>query len=48
MAHLLTIQDIKNERSRLLNSIEILPLSYRFSDAEKTALLEIYKVQLAK
>jgi hypothetical protein len=43
MAHLLTIQDIEQERKRLLNSMELLPLSYRFTDQEKEDLKVIYE-----
>lgn len=43
MAHLLTISDIKNERQRLINSMAILPMSYKFSDQEKEDLKVIYE-----
>ena len=43
MAHLLTISDIKLERERLLNSMAILPLSYKFTEQEKEDLKAIYE-----
>lgn len=43
MAHLLTISDIKLERERLLNSMAILPLSYKFTEQEKEDLKVIYE-----
>lgn len=43
MAHLLTISDIKLERERLINSMAILPLSYKFTEQEKEALQIIYQ-----
>lgn len=43
MAHLLTIQDIKNERQRLVNAMAILPISNAFTDQEKQDLLAIYE-----
>lgn len=43
MAHLLTISDIKLERERLINSMEILPMSYKFSEQEKSDLKVIYE-----
>ncbi|WP_445718223.1 hypothetical protein [Flavobacterium sp.] len=43
MAHLLTISDIKLERERLINSMAILPLSYKFTDQEKEDLKVIYE-----
>ena len=43
MAHLLTIQDIKNERNRLINSMELLPMYYFFTDQEKKELKVIYE-----
>jgi hypothetical protein len=43
MAHLLTISDIKLERERLINSMAILPLSYKFTEQEKEDLKVIYE-----
>lgn len=43
MAHLLTISDIKLERERLLNSMDILPMSYKFTEKEKQDLQVIYE-----
>jgi len=48
MAHLLTIADIKQERKRLENAIEILPFSVHFSEDEKKELHEIFKTLLHK
>jgi hypothetical protein len=43
MAHLLTISDIKQERERLINSMVILPKSYKFTEQEKEDLQVIYQ-----
>ena len=42
MAHLITLQDLKNERLKLINSMEILPVSQLFTDEEKEDLKAIY------
>lgn len=43
MAHLLTIQDIKQERKRLINAMEILPKSPFFTKKEVEDLIAIYE-----
>lgn len=42
MAHLMTLNNIKDERAKLINSMEILPISTLFTDEEKENLSQIY------